>query len=1188
MGSVWKRLQRVNKKAAKFQFNVAYHELQLECSPSAKWKPNNISVVWTRRARRVASKPQKWEPVIRNPNCGLVVWPDADIQEVTITLFREPRENIFEDKEWVFVAEDVDAQGKRRQLASVNVNMSKYASEIPTQQELKLDLKPMSKKIVSCSIQLTLASIFLREGQATDEDMQSVASLMSTCPPDIAVMEDVDEEAEEIDIKEHSVASNEFSYLASQMGLLASLAAAASPSSATSGGSDAETPSSGSFPRSSSSPSKGADVNTEMPSPPISPIKEPSSKPSAMADEPADSVNVEPFHIGDVSNVLKGDRTSLKKLDIKPIRLEGDETPPSPLGLTPGLDLLSWCQEVVQGYPGVRVTNMTTSWRNGLAFCAIIHHFRPDLIDFDSLTPQDIKGNCKKAFEAAETLGIPRVIDPADMVILTVPDKLLVMTYLYQLRSHFMGKELEVKQIGNTAEESSYGIMHSSEGAGSNWSSPSRQNGNVYSRRRRRSGSQESGGSGGSGEGKSSSKRTSPGPSSITNAKDILISGNDEEDGPSHSNSKSNTMSESHAEVCSPVKMPSDIHAKIDPDVPTLLELSPTHEPTSQLPAQKEDPLKSSAFLPEGFATSGRKSSSEKREKRVSFVGGDNPSLARSQSFQESKKPPETDQRPPVPPRRHRNKSKFKDEFLPLSSPSLVKSASVNTELRNQDKFLLQGLSREEFVSLYGVRPKQTAFVRPLGGSGTEVDETETCQLKNTSLVTDVNSGVVSAQNAAPTTGELSRIDDHEMFPVPWKSKPQADISKPAVEAIQNEEPPPLPEKTRRIMQEAQPEVQEMSDQGIQCQMTDTVCALEGVCPICQDLISSLKQAHNMDYEEVDSKSQQSVRKTLRHQNSVNRDMSRQEELRVKARMLLEQAKQKAANESMNRQSSKEEAERQAHLLNRARRMIAEAKQSSIGSSNGTAGSLAMKFMNARASFRIAKKNFMSNKDSPSSPKGDVILSPSKGKQDGSSPSSPEEEGRGGRTIAPVHLQSFQDFVSGSDEPARRVLHSAGGQGNSNYIRHELESLEREQTQVDRKAKSLESKIRDVMAAGTNPEKEESLMQQWFTLVNKKNALLRRQMQLNILEQEDDLEKRLELLNQELRDILAIEEWEKTDAQRERERLLLEELVDIVNKRDALVRHLHTQEQGMDEDDEIAQNVSRAELSHQDKQCCIQ
>lgn len=59
-------------------------------------------------------------------------------------------------------------------------------------------------------------------------------------------------------------------------------------------------------------------------------------------------------------------------------------------------DLLMWCKEVTKDYKGVNVTNLTTSWRNGLAFCALIHHFRPDLVDFESLSSHDIKGNCKK------------------------------------------------------------------------------------------------------------------------------------------------------------------------------------------------------------------------------------------------------------------------------------------------------------------------------------------------------------------------------------------------------------------------------------------------------------------------------------------------------------------------------------------------------------------------------------------------------------------------------------------------------------------------------------------------------------------------------------------------------------------------------------------------------------------------
>lgn len=75
-----------------------------------------------------------------------------------------------------------------------------------------------------------------------------------------------------------------------------------------------------------------------------------------------------------------------------------------------------------------------------------------------TLSPHDVVGNCRLAFDAAEMLGIPRVIEPRDMSLLAVPDKLAVMTYLYQLRAHFTGHQLQIEQIGNTSDESSYVI----------------------------------------------------------------------------------------------------------------------------------------------------------------------------------------------------------------------------------------------------------------------------------------------------------------------------------------------------------------------------------------------------------------------------------------------------------------------------------------------------------------------------------------------------------------------------------------------------------------------------------------------------------------------------------------------------------------------------------------------------------
>uniref|UniRef100_A0A8C1Y6J2 F-actin monooxygenase n=1 Tax=Cyprinus carpio TaxID=7962 RepID=A0A8C1Y6J2_CYPCA len=96
--------------------------------------------------------------------------------------------------------------------------------------------------------------------------------------------------------------------------------------------------------------------------------------------------------------------------------------------------LLSWCQEQTLGYMNVCVTDFTTSWRSGLALCALIHRFRPDLIDFASLEESEAELNGQLGLDMAEQeFGICPIMTGKEMSTLEESDSLSMVMYLSQL-----------------------------------------------------------------------------------------------------------------------------------------------------------------------------------------------------------------------------------------------------------------------------------------------------------------------------------------------------------------------------------------------------------------------------------------------------------------------------------------------------------------------------------------------------------------------------------------------------------------------------------------------------------------------------------------------------------------------------------------------------------------------------------
>nr|XP_020455478.1 EH domain-binding protein 1-like isoform X5 [Monopterus albus] len=597
MTSVWKRLQRVGKKASKFQFVASYQELVLECSQ--KWQPDKLRVVWTRRNRRMCSKLHSWQPGIKNPYRGMVVWPVPENIDIAVTLFKEANADEFEDKEWTFVLEG-ENRGRRKVLASADINLKRFASPTPTQTDLMLRLKPLSVKVMEATLKLSLSCVFVREGKATDEDMQSLASLMSVKPADIGNLDDFNESDEEEDKKsvtatgstsppsqvdkettpkprshgeevpkvtitnqpirpaqdiKMSINENktEPERISSHNEDAAEVDSSVRHKQQPITAKDSEThhiappPAQPSAPAvketfkepegPSMEPATSLQVShkppaertalaleTLLPSKP-EPVLQSLGKPQQQTsdeEKPADAIaggqqsfinNKEPVCEAEkqlwaaveettvetgaengmessesteakdekeeergglkhqVTDVPDGRLTALSEEESSDIKrpdaiptvreaADGNDDTAEDL-VNSSQSLLQWCQDITSGYQGVKVTNFSTSWRNGLAFCAILHHFHPDKIDFGQLKPHDIKLNNKKAFDGFEALGISRLLEPSDMVLLSIPDRLIVMTYLSQIRSHFTNQELSVLQIEHNSSQSSYGLAPS-------------------------------------------------------------------------------------------------------------------------------------------------------------------------------------------------------------------------------------------------------------------------------------------------------------------------------------------------------------------------------------------------------------------------------------------------------------------------------------------------------------------------------------------------------------------------------------------------------------------------------------------------------------------------------------------------------------------------------------------------------
>uniref|UniRef100_A0A8C8B3B1 MICAL like 1 n=1 Tax=Otus sunia TaxID=257818 RepID=A0A8C8B3B1_9STRI len=142
----------------------------------------------------------------------------------------------------------------------------------------------------------------------------------------------------------------------------------------------------------------------------------------------------------------------------------------------------------------------------------------------------------------------------------------------------------------------------------------------------------------------------------------------------------------------------------------------------------------------------------------------------------------------------------------------------------------------------------------------------------------------------------------------------------------------------------------------------------------------------------------------------------------------------------------------------------------------------------------------------------------------------------------------------------------------------EMDAIEHQLDQLEHRGVALEEKLRST----ENDSPEDSLLVDWFKLIHEKHMLVRHESELIYIFKQQNLEQRQSDVEYELRCLLNKPEKDWTNEDRGREKVLMQELVTIIEQRNAIVNCLDEDRQREEEEDKMLEAMIKRKEFHKE------